>query len=240
MDPDFVLLATETLFQLVLLALLLHKRLARTLPVFVAYNIYGLAFDLVDLAVLRNAPEARLPQWIAGLVVETVFFLLVMLELGRSVLRFNRNVRSSSVLAGALFIVSTLIVFAVSRWTALPDYPLLWQVGLRLNHIATVLQVAALCTLAAWSGLERLRWPDRELRLVTGIGLWTVVSLFVLVIHNNGVVDTYHYRWIDFATTVTCVGVLVWWIYGFWLEPARTEQVQIPSEYGFAARGTEN
>jgi hypothetical protein len=241
MDPDFALLAAEATFQLVLLALLLHKRLARTLPIFVAYNVYGLVFDLIDMAVMRKAPDARLPQWIAGMIVETVFFLLVVVELGKNVVRFNRNLPTSRVLAAAFFAVSTLILLGIVRWGGPPaNYPLLWRIGLRLNHITTVLQVASVCTLAAWSGLLRMRWPDRELHLVTGMGIWTVVSLAVLMIHNNGVYDTYHYRWIDLVTTVTCVGVLAWWIHCFWFEPTRTERIQILGDFGLASRGTEN
>jgi hypothetical protein len=69
--------------------------------------------------------------------------------------------------------------------------------------------------------LRDLHWPEREIRLVTGMGLWSLISLAVVILHAHGAYGPDFY-WMDLLTPICCVFVLLYWMTHFLHEPRKT------------------
>jgi hypothetical protein len=225
LDLDLVFVTAGILLQATILALLLGKRAIRSLPVFVAYIAFGLANAIFYLVVSHLAPQARIIAWTGGIFIDNLFYLGVLIEMGKSTLRVNRKDPPEQWLVFLLLIVIGLVIWPAVRLQIPSAYPLAWRISLRVMQLTTILQSAAFGTLIAWSSLIKLRWPDREFRIVTGMGLWTVVSLVALMLHNDGLTGAAHH-WVDQMTPAACLLVLLWWIHFLWFEPAQSEKRQ--------------
>lgn len=234
MNLDAVLPLIGAILTAALVALLFFKRVFRIMPIFVAYLGFSVVSELAATAILVS-PRARssLVFWGANIVIDTLFYLCVVAEVGRNVLRYNRNGSPSSVLALALFLFAILLTSLLARWTGFYWRELGWQVYLRVTQSSAILEVAAILAIAWWGSLKKLRWPERELRMVTGMGFWAVVQFCVLIFHEHGFVGPQNH-WLDFLTPFATLGVLIYWLYGFWLEPGdgtgRTWNSQIENQ----------
>src|ERR1700739_1771801 len=84
-----------------LLPLLLWKRIDRVLPTFITYLGYSFFAGLAALALSHNAFGYR-RLWCALSTIDTLFYLCVLVELGKAVLRYNR---ASALPSGIVFLL---------------------------------------------------------------------------------------------------------------------------------------
>lgn len=201
-----------------LFAVLIHRRVFRGLPLFVVWMAYSPATCLSGLAIARYAPACYAPFWFVSTAIDTLFYLCVLVALGKSILRYNRA-SSSMTMALLLFALLTVLTSALSQWT-LPSYlSFFWKLGLRSFQATTILQLAGLLTLISWSNLRKLRWRERELRVVTGMGVWTIVAFGFLILQTHGLSGP-RYHWLGLLAPTSVLGVLIYWLHYFWFEPS--------------------
>jgi len=221
MTLDSALITINLVLVTVLLAMLIWRRVYRALPVFVTYVAYSVLLGLASLASSSISMD-YLFVWGVGITVDTVFYLCVLVELGKAVLRYNRGFSVRWGLVLLLFLGASVPIGLLTPWPAVVRYKLAWQLDLRVMQATAILEVAALLTVASWSALNKLHWPERELRLVTGMGSWALVQLCVLILHEHGLVGR-GYHWLDLLTPLTTLGVFLYWLHYFWLEPHSAE-----------------
>lgn len=227
MIPDIILTAANCLFAAALFALFMGRRVYRTLPIFTAYVGYSLLFVLAALAAFSSVSN-YLVIWNLGIAIDTVFYLLALVELGKAVLRYNRASPLPWPIVLLLFLAAGLPIALLAQWPDLPRLEPLWQITCRVLQTTAIVEVAALLTMVWWSAFQKLHWPERELRLVMGMATWALVQLGVLVLHEHGLIGP-GYHWLDLLTPAAVLGVVIYWLHWFWFDSgSRTPAAALP------------
>lgn len=218
---EIVLLSTGMASLLVLLALLIQKRVFRVLPVFFAWMVWNLVSGIVFLMILRNPAPYYREIWIVNAILDASFYFLVLAEAARNMARFNGLSARWSV-AALIFPQALLVVSLLASWTLPSGFPLLFQLSLRILQIAVVTELAAILTLAVWSNLLHLTWPEWELQVTTGMGIYTIITFATTVARTHRLPDRL-YTWLDQAGPYSYVGVLIFWTVIFARDTRRCE-----------------
>lgn len=212
---------------LFLLAALLYRRIGRVMPVFVAYVGYCIAEGLMAAAVHRYVPRNYPAAYLVLSIIDLLFSMAVLVEIGGNVLRSNR-IPAGGWIKGPAFLVCacTLLLWPLVRWSSLPhNVSLLMRTDLRFMQGSTIASTAAFLALLVWSGALKLRWPECELRVMMGMGLATLIAFVVLVAYTDGKYG-HQYYWLDFLTPISCICVYLYWLHYFWLDPSATAKIE--------------
>jgi hypothetical protein len=218
MTLDSALITINLVLVTVLLAMLIWRRVYRALPVFVTYAAYSVLLGFASLACTASTPDYLL-VWSVGIMIDTLFYLCVLMELGSAVLRYNRASPLRWGLVLLLFLAASVPIGLLTPWPDVARYKFVYQLNIRGLQATAILEIAALLTMAWWSGFKKLHWPERELRIVMGMGSWALVQLCVLILHEHGLLGP-GYHWLDFLTPATTLGVFIYWLHYFWLAGA--------------------
>lgn len=224
LDNDLVL--ANSAFLLFLLVVLLGRRVFQTLPVFVAYQGYSFAAGVLLLTIVPRFPAYTIEFWIGFTVLDSLLSLGVLAEVARHILRFNQRDSPSGPLFALLFALSSSLLWMLTHWTAVPARDIAWRIGMHVMQWVAMLGVSALLALAWWSHMLTLRWPERELRIVIGMGFWGLVQVCVVILHAHGL-NGANYHWLDQLTPLSVLGVLIYWLYYFWHEPASAGEARL-------------
>lgn len=215
MTADMALTLSGLLLEFVLVALLIGRRIHRTLPTFVGYIAVAMATDaLASLVPRLIGRDVYLYCWIASLLLEFACCLGLVVELGRNLLRQNRIASPNWFLALVLFVPAVWMLSMLSRWGIPPRLPLIWRLDLRLSQATAIIALGAFLALAWWSALRRLRWPAREFRIAAGIGLEALVALAAVIVHTHQPAGP-AYHWVDVAASFVYLAVLIYWVQYF-------------------------
>ncbi len=215
----------------ILFVLVLVRRVYRTLPLFVAYCGYSLINEVASVTTWRQGLEPYLMCWVITNALDTIFYLCVLVELGRNLLRHNKTTAYELLPAALLFILFCLAAWSLTSWTVDPAYSLPLKLVLFVVQILGTAPITGFLSLVIWSQLNRMNWPQRELRIATGMGSWALVAFVNAVLESHGL-NTPEYPWVAYLTPFTCLAVVIYWIYSFWMEPGPT------AEAGDAGRNT--
>ena len=216
MPLDTLMLLATLVLAFLLFVLLLVRRTFETLPVFCAYQVFSTVSAGCGLAIILRFPAAYIHYVIAGIALDAAFYLLVLFELAGSVLSFNRQDRSRRHVSLLLFVAAGLLLWPLAIWSAPSKFGLLWYVLSKEMHATTILEMAAVVALLTWSVLLRLRWPETDLRIVSGMGLWTMVGTAVLIVHSIGIFGG-QYHWLDLLMPLSAILATLYWIHYFWI-----------------------
>jgi len=214
-----------TIVTAALIAILLIRRVYRTLPVFVAYQIYSLLECIILLAATPQGlmSELYIRLWVVTISLDTIFYFCVLAEIGLSLLRHDKRASSELLTAAFLFVPFCLAAWFLANWKISPSNSFEVRIVVLVAQITGTAPAAGFLSLAVWSQLVKLRWPARELRIATGMGSWALVFFVALVLHSHGLNGPEN-SWIDLLTPVCCLVVLLYWLYCFWMEPGATAE----------------
>jgi hypothetical protein len=109
---------------------------------------------------------------------------------------------------------------SLNKWTIPTQFPILDMLYLVLMQLLAVLRVVFLLTLVWWSSLQGLRWPTRELRIVTGLGFYIIATLSVAILHSHNM-GGMEYHWLD----QLLVGAYLWTL-SYWILATTTKVVE--------------
>ncbi len=202
-----------------LLALVIWKRLYRTLPFFSSFFVWCLFSD-AGMAIANMFPNAYMPATLVNITFDALFQLAILAELGKVVVRFNNVNPPSRALLGSLTALAFLLAAFLNRWTIPTDFSPIDTIYLVLMQLFAVLRVVALLTLVWWSSLQGLRWPTRELRIVSGLGVYIIATLSVAALHSHNL-DGPKFHWID----QVLVGIYLWTL-SYWILASTTKVVE--------------
>jgi hypothetical protein len=216
-DLDKAIFLAAFLTNVVVIALLFYRRISRTLPAFCAYCIWDLSSNLTVYAINRYHPGIFFQAYFTQTILDSALIFCVLVELAWSVLRPVR----ASLPRGALVVVGVSILLlsaAIWPFAALPGLAhALSTRGLvlaQLQQTTSILRVLIFLLLAAGSQFLSIGWRDRELQVATGLGLYSLVSLTVSMLHQHlATASQYHY--LGEVVVISYLCCLLYWVLGF-------------------------
>jgi hypothetical protein len=196
--------------EMFLLAVLLYKRIYRSLPIFSIFLVWCLLSD-AGMAIALHLPNAYLPATLVSITGDALFQLAILAELGRAVLRHNHVDPPSKVVLVLLGLLACVVAGILNNWSVPLDYPFMSMLYLVLLQVFAALRVVFLLTLVWWTSVHKLRWPTRELQILTGLGIYIMITLCVVILHTHNMA-TMQYHWLDQLLVGSYLLALGFWI----------------------------
>lgn len=203
----------------VLLGLVIWKRIYKTLPVFSCFFLWCLLSD-AGMAIANMYPNAYLPATLVNITGDALFQLAILAELGKVVVRYNREQPPSRLTLGVLITIALVLAASLNKWTIPTQLSLLDAIYLALMQLFAVLRLVFLLTLVWWNNWKGLRWPLRELRIITGLAVYILVTLCVTILHSHDM-SGMEYHWVD----QVLVGCYLWTL-SYWVLASTTSVVE--------------
>jgi len=192
---DLTLWLFAVLMEGAVLGVILWRRIYRTLPVFSCFLVWCLLSD-AGMAAMDRLPKVYLSATLVNITVDALFQIAILWELGRAVVRHNRVDPPSRVVLFLLTCLAALLAMMLNRWKIPTEWPLLNMVYMVLLQFLATLRLVFLLTLVWWSSLLKLRWSQRDLRILTGLGLYILVTFLVVVLHAHNMMGS-EFHWLD-------------------------------------------
>ena len=207
---DLTLWLFAVLLEGAVLGVVIWRRIYRTLPVFSCFLVWCLLSD-AGMAAMDRLPNVYLTATLVNITVDALFQIAILIELGRAVVRHNRVDPPSRVVLFLLTCLATLIAVMLNRWKIPTEWPMLNLMYMVLLQFLATLRLVFLLTLVWWSSLLKLRWHQRDLRILTGLGLYILVTFMVVVLHAHNM-DGMKYHWLDQLLVASYLWALCLWM----------------------------
>jgi hypothetical protein len=211
---DSALLLACILMEAVLLFFLVRGRIYQTLPVFTCYMGWNVCIDISTGIVMSLWPDRFLGYYLMQLTIDTIFQFRILAELARSVRRYNRVTSKRRIILVLLFLLAAALIWQMAVWTAPANCTIMGKILVHMLQTAAILRAAFVLALVCWSTLQGMHWPDRELRVITGFGLFALVDLGVAIVHTHQAVGPM-YDLLDQVVPASYMCSLLYWIYSF-------------------------
>lgn len=215
MTLEYLLSVVCLVLTIILVALMVRSRAFRSIPFFFSYVIWSLCSCAASLLLEPIlSPVDYMRFCVAVMVLDSLFECGFIFELARSVLRNNPAVPPRPFLGIQIFFLAILFISSLSGW-AVPQYlTSLWKLCLHIQQAATILRISCVLTLVVWSSQLYLRWSERELRVVTGVGFYSIFALTVIIFHTHQIAGLLYQRLDDIAFA-SYLWALAYWIFTF-------------------------
>jgi hypothetical protein len=207
---DLAMWLMAVLLEGTVLSILLWRRTYRTLPVFTGFLFWCLLSDAA-MAEAQRIPNVYLPATVVNITIDALFQLAMLAELGKTVMRQNRVSAPNRVIIFLLTILAAVLALVINRWQFPTDWPTLNLVYMVLLQFLAALRFVFLLTLVWWSSLLKLRWGTRELRIMTGLGLYILVTFLVVVLHTHNMAGS-QFHWLDQLLVGSYLWALCLWM----------------------------
>jgi hypothetical protein len=107
--------------------------------------------------------------------------------------------------AGLLTALAIVLAGSLNKWRFPTQLPILQLFYLVPMQLSALLRAVLPLTLVWWRSLQGLRWPARELRIVTGLGDYIFATLIAAMLHSHKM-GGMQYHWLD----QLLVGIYLW------------------------------
>ena len=197
-------------------ALLVHRRAYRLLPVFSIYVLWGLVSDVALYFLRTRFPSHYIDSYIIEASLDSTLQYGILVELAWSVLRPYRETLPRGIVLKISLIVAGLALAAwplTSLQTAASFSPKFYFIA-RLAQTFAVLRILYFVALAAGSHLLSLSWRDRELQVATGLGIYSIASLAGSMLHTHQNFGP-AYRIVDLVVAISYLCSLGYWLGSF-------------------------
>jgi hypothetical protein len=218
---DSLFLFSGVAGEAVLLALVLHRRIWRELPVFSGYIVWNFVSDIAGWWTMTTLPTDYASLYLVELFIDSVLQLLVVIELACSVLRpiLADRGRINFLMLGGLIALTGSLIWAMAGMLPHPNYSTLAQRLFHLQETMSVLRVLCFLGLTVFSQMLAIGWKDRPLQVAAGLGFFSLVSLVVTALHFQARWQNSSYPWLDRAVSLSYLCVLLYWIVSFSKSP---------------------
>ncbi len=190
MTLETLLVVVGSIAEAIAFALLLYRKVYKTLPLFSCYLAWGLINDPGVYLLTRRFPTSGhtgLQIYLLSTIIDSAFMFCVLIELSMSVLRPVRGLLSRwAILAVALALgLSCAIIWPFAKSPGLELTATQFQIIVHLQLTFSVMRILYFLVLAAGSQFLAIGWKDRELQVATGLGFYALASLSVALFHMN-------------------------------------------------------
>jgi hypothetical protein len=217
MNFDYALLAAGTVAEIIVLSLMLHRKMWRTLPLFCSYIGLNILTDIANAIILYRFPAIFNKAYFIEMGPDSLLMFGVLIELAWSVLRPSRASlpkQALPVLAG-LIALAGLLIWPLAGTAVPPNLSLHAQLFVHFQETIAILRVVCFLVMAGFSQILAIGWKDRELQIATGLGFFSIISLLVSVLHSHQVALDPSYTWLDRAASISYLGTLSYWVLSF-------------------------
>lgn len=216
MSLETTLWFSGTVAEAVLVGLLVFRRTWRSLPFFCAYMAWTLISDCGNYVVLHYFSDSYTKIYLVETIADSALQLCLLVELAWSVLRPSR----ASLPRGARLAVAGL-TFAVGAaiWPfatipGLAAFPPELYLLVRLQQTVSIFRILLFLLLAGCSQLLSIGWRNRELQVVTGLGLYSLVSIAIAIMQTHQTMGT-QYGDLNRIVAVSYFCSLLYWVVCF-------------------------
>jgi len=208
---------TGIVAEAVIVGLLLYRRVARKLPLFLVYCICAVVTDATSIVLRLYFPAwYSIKYFLAEATFDFVLQLCVLVELAWAVLRPLQRFLSSRVLVliAALVALTCLTIWPFAGLTQISAPSPVWRIVMQMEQTASIVRVLFFLVLAASSQVLSLGWRDRELQVATGFGFYSLVSISVAVA-NTHQSSAEQFRNLEVFVMAGFVLSLFYWVFCF-------------------------
>jgi hypothetical protein len=199
----------------IVFAVLLYRKAWRTFPFFLALCAWLFLSDGGGFVVVQFFPKSFQIYYLVQTVIESALEFSVLVEIAWSVLR---PIRASLPRRTLPMIVLLVFVLAAAVWpiadihafAGLPRF----QIGVHMQQTAAILRVLLFLLLAGCSQLLAIGWRDRELQIATGLGFYSLVSLFAAMMHMHQT-SMLQYRQLNELPVASAICTFAYWTFSF-------------------------
>ncbi len=220
MTPDNAIWGSCFLAEAALIVILIRNRAFRSLPAFFFFVCWSFLSDVLffRLQFLSLPIKTYFTLYEIQMVIDASMLFAVLVELAWSVLSPIRSSlpKHAWIAIAILVAVVGLILWPIAGYT-LP-VARLSSAGLiffRLQQTFAILRIVVFLAMAGLSQLLAIGWRNRELQVATGLGIYSIVSLAVGIIHTHQVPGTSQYHLFDQAITASYLVALAYWDVSF-------------------------
>jgi hypothetical protein len=215
---DSLLTLMSGLGEALVCTLMVRHNLWRKFPLFFAYLGWAFVVDLAALYLQNRANEhIYFRFFLVQTVVDSILMFAVLVELAWSVLRPVRGSlpRGTIVVLAVLVALAGLAIWPLAGKTVPSGYVGLSEPLFHLQQTVAILRMVCFLVMAGLSQVLSIGWRDRELQVVTGLGIFSIVSLLVTLIHSQqkGEADSFHF--LDQAISISYLCTLSYWVFSF-------------------------
>jgi hypothetical protein len=216
-DLSTALWLVSAVGELCVFALLIHRRIWKTLPVFFLYMVWALVSDIALYLLYKYLPSANLQTYTLESSIDSLIQFAVLVELGWSVLKPIRNSLPKSTLAilSLLIAGAGLLIWPVAGMympaDAIKEHA---RFLVHLEQTVAILRVVCFLVMASFSQLLSIGWRDRELQIATGLGFYSIVSLIIVVLHTHPMTRS-QYESLYLVVTASYICSLTYWVLSF-------------------------
>lgn len=219
MGPDNTIWLAGILIEAVVVGLAFYKRVWRLLPLFCVYLVWDLFSNVGGFAaryLLHPSNDSYLTGYLVETVIDSVLQFGVLVEVAWSVLRPIRSSlpRYTLVLIALLVLAVGAVVWPFAATPGLAHYPGQVQLVVHLQQTVSILRILFFLALAGCSQLLSIGWRDRELQVATGLGLYSLVSLAVVVLQAHQIKGSQYVRLNQFVIGAFICSLL-YWVFSF-------------------------
>jgi uncharacterized membrane protein len=164
--------------------------------------------------VLSFAPQKYLIFFFIQFTIDSIYQFRILSELAKSVRRHNRAKSPRRIMLALLFPIAAAIIWQSSAWTVPAYFTIMDRILAHMIQAYSILRAGFVLALVLWSAMLSLHWPDRELRIITGFGFYSIVALAVSILHTHQTVGPM-YHLLDQTMCASYLSSLLYWIYSF-------------------------
>lgn len=216
MSLDNALWFVSFVAEAAMVALLLYRRVWRTLPVFCLFCAWEVLSDAGLYTIAHHFRPIYPTTYLVSAALDSALQFCVLVELVWSVLRPIR----ASLPRGVLFAIAVLIlavgaaIWPFSGLPGLASQPMAWRNIVHLQQTASILRILFFLVMAGCSQLLSIGWRDRELQVVTGLGVYSFVSLGVAMLRMQPALWL-QYHLLDQVVVASYFLSLTYWVFSF-------------------------
>jgi hypothetical protein len=202
--------------QAILILMLIRDRVFKFFPAFFAFLVFGLISDFLIFEI-SNATfsETFLRLVVVQLTADIFFTLAVWIELGNRVLKFNHASRFAWFIAISFTAIAAVLLWFVIHRIPQPSSNSIFDlIYVYVRQVSGILWVAILLASAWLSRLRRLRWPERELQIATGLAFTCMIDLAVNILHTHPFIHML-YRRLDQIAVAGYLCTICYWVLSF-------------------------
>lgn len=223
---DTVISGCTIFAEAVIVLLLIVNHVRRSFPAFFVFSCWTLFSDVSLLAVHSTYdPTVYFRSYEAGLIVDSTMIFAVLIELAWNVLQPIRSSlpRHSWIVIAVLIVVAGLLLWPVAGLTIPAHLTKEGMYFFRLQQTTAILRVLVFLGMAVFSQFLSIGWRNRELQIATGLGLYSIVSLAVSVVHTHQIVGS-QYHWLDEFGAASYLATLAYWAVCFSTKEAERQE----------------
>ena len=226
MGWDFTVIICGMMAEAAIILLMFRSRTYKTFPIFFFYLCWSLLCDGVLRYVQVEHNNSYFIVFLIQLCIDSAMIFALLVELAWSVVRPIRKSLPKYSLAGiiVLFAIGALLVWPIAGLVAPDNLPSQYLTLFRLQQTPAILRAVFFLALASFSQLLSISLRDRELQIATGLGIYSIVSLAVTILHTHDTVSKARYLWLDRSVVISYLVALLYWAYCFARQPVERRE----------------